>query len=146
MNDTERFCTFTLLVSGAYKALRRAQEKYTRRLGLRSVHVACMLQLLGSGEGLSATELSRLCGVDRAQVSRVVGELERAGLLCEAAPGGKRRYRGSLLLTDAGREQAEAMSGIVSSKLAEVSAELRADEVETFYKVFRKIADKLENI
>ena len=34
MNDTERFCTFTLLVSGAYKALRRAQEKYTRRLGL----------------------------------------------------------------------------------------------------------------
>ena len=71
---------------------------------------------------------------------------ERVGLLREAAPGGKRRYRGSLLLTDAGREQAEAMSGIVSSKLAEVSAELRADEVETFYKVFHKIADKLENI
>ena len=105
-----------------------------------------MLQLLGASEGLSATELSRLCGVDRAQVSRVVGELERAGLLFKAAPGSKRRYRGSLLLTDAGREQAEAMSGIVSSKLAEVSAELRADEVETFYKVFRKIADKLENI
>ena len=105
MNETERDYEFSGLISAANKALRRAQEKYTRDFGLRSVHVACMLHLLSAPEGLSATELSERCGVDRAQISRVTAELEGAGLICEAAPGSKRRYRGSLTLTEPGNTQ-----------------------------------------
>ena len=81
MNETEKFYFFSGLVSRAYKSLRRAQEKYTREYGLRSVHVACMLRLLDAPGGLTASELSRACGVDRAQISRVVSELGAAGLM-----------------------------------------------------------------
>ena len=35
MDDTSRFYDFTMLISSAYKLLRRAQEKYTRLFGLR---------------------------------------------------------------------------------------------------------------
>lgn len=146
MNETERFYEFSGLVSAAYKALRQAQEKYTREFGLRSVHVACMLHLLGAPEGLSATELSERCGVDRAQISRVTGELERAGLICEAVPGEKRRYRGPLALTDTGREKAAQMNAIVAEKLAAVSAELNPYDVNVFYRVLRAVVAKLGEV
>ena len=146
MNETERFYEFSGLVSAAYKALRRAQEKYTREFGLRSVHVACMLHLLGAPEGLSATELSELCGVDRAQISRVVSELTERGLVCGTADGGRRRYRGSLCLTEEGKKTAAAMLGIVDEKLELVAAGLDAKELEIFYSVFGAIVERLENI
>ena len=146
MNETERFNTFVLLVSRAYKSLRRAQEKYTRAFGLRSVHVTCMLQLHAAESGLNATELSRMCGVDRAQISRVVSELEGAGLVRASEPGEKRRYRGVLELTERGREMAAGMDAIVSEKLDAVASGLDSADVETFYKVFRQIADRLDEV
>ena len=146
MNETERFYEFSGLIAAAYKELRRAQERYTREFGLRSVHVACMLQLLAAPEGLSATELSERCGVDRAQISRVSAELEREGLICEASPGAKRRYRGSLRLTGAGRAKAEAMSAIVDEKLSEVAAGLSEEDVSTFYAVLKTIVARLGEV
>lgn len=146
MNETEKFYFFSGLVSRAYKSLRRAQEKYTREYGLRSVHVACMLRLLDAPGGLTASELSRACGVDRAQISRVVSELGAAGLLEEAAPGEKRRYRGCLTLTGLGREKAEALRGIVVEKFQAVDEELDGEDVAAFYRVFNAVAEKLEDI
>ncbi len=146
LNETERYYEFSGLISAANKALRRAQEKYTRDFGLRSVHVACMLHLLSAPEGLSATELSERCGVDRAQISRVTAELEGAGLICEAAPGSKRRYRGSLTLTEPGREKAAMMNNIVAEKLSAVSGELDEHDVEVFYRVLRAIVERIEDI
>ena len=146
MNETERFNTFVLLVSRAYKSLRRAQEKYTRAFGLRSVHVTCMLQLHAAESGLNATELSRMCGVDRAQISRVVSELERDGLTGEASPGEKRRYRGRLRLTEAGERKAEAMNALVADKLNAVAGDLNPYDVQTFDKVLRQINERLEGV
>ena len=146
MNETEKFNEFTGLVSRAYKALHRVQERYMRDFGLRSVHVSCLLRLLDAPEGLSATELSARCGVDRAQISRVTAELERRGLICETAPGVKRRYRGSLMLTERGRAEAEELSSIVVEKLAAVSSSLDQEKVATFYEVFREIASQLGDI
>ena len=146
MNETEKFYEFTGLFSRVGKALRRAQEKYTRDFGLRSVHVFCLLRLLDAPGGLSATELSERCGVDRAQISRVTAELEGAGLICEAAPGSKRRYRGSLTLTEPGREKAAMMNNIVAEKLSAVSGELDEHDVEVFYRVLRAILERIEDI
>ena len=146
MDEIERFYEFTGLVSSSYKQLRRAQEKYTKEFGLRSVHVSCLLRLLDAPEGLSATELSARCGVDRAQISRVTAELEHWGLICETDPGVKRRYRGSLILTERGRAEAEELSGIVVEKLAAVSSSLDQAKVATFYEVFRERASQLEDI
>lgn len=147
MNETERFYMFTGLVAQANKALRRAQEKYTKLFGLRSVHVTCMLHLLGAPGGLSATELSELCDVDRAQISRVTAELLAQGLICETSPGGtKRRYRGALSLTERGEEQAKAMRAIVSEKLGNISDALNPEDVDTFYRVFREIVERIRDV
>ena len=110
-----------------------------RDFGLRSVHVSCLLRLLDAPDGLSATELSALCGVDRAQISRVTADLASRGLVCETAPGMKRRYRGSLTL-------ALEMREIVAEKLNAVSGGLDPDKLSVFYEVFHRIDDKLDGI
>ena len=66
--------------------------------------------------------------------------------MCEAAPGAKRRYRGSLTLTGEGSALAREMKGIVVEKLGAISGSLDEGKLATFYEVFHEIADKLEDI
>ena len=91
----ERFREFSGLVSRAEKALQRVKTENVKDYGLRGVHVSCLLALHERPEGLTATELASVCGVDRAQISRVTAELRGLDLVCEASPGPRRRYRGA---------------------------------------------------
>ena len=124
----ERFQTFSGLISRAEKALQRAKAENVRGYGLRSVHVSCLLALYEHEEGLTGTELAAVCGVDRAQISRVAAELTGMGLICEAAPGPRRRYRGALTLTEEGRELTAQIAPLVerSRKLERYYSERRA--------------------
>ena len=142
----ERFREFSGLVSRAEKALQRVKTENVKDYGLRGVHVSCLLALHERPEGLTATELASVCGVDRAQISRVTADLASRGLVCETAPGMKRRYRGSLTLTAAGRAQALEMREIVAEKLNAVSGGLDPDKLSVFYEVFHRIDDKLDGI
>ena len=54
MNDTERFCTFTLLVSGAYKALRTNVAFSLTEEACRTVLVTSAM----ASEGKSITALN----------------------------------------------------------------------------------------
>ena len=99
----DRFREFSSLISRTEKALQKAKAEYVRGYGLRGVHVSCLLALYERPEGLPATELASVCGVDRAQVSRVVSELTEMGLISGEAGGQRRRYRSPLLLSDEGR-------------------------------------------
>ena len=142
----ERFREFSGLVSRAEKALQRAKAENVRGYGLRGVHVSCLLALHERPEGLTATELASVCGVDRAQISRVTAELRGLDLVCEASPGPRRRYRGALELTEEGRAAAAEMAGIVDEKLQRVSGDIPPEELTVFYRVFGAIVERLEKL
>ena len=140
---SERFREFSGLISRAEKALQRAKAENVRGYGLRGVHVSCLLTLLEQGRGLPASELAALCGVDRALVSRIASELMGHGLIREAAPGPRRRYRGALELTQEGRETAEEMSAIVDEKLQRVSGDIPPGVLSAFSRVLGTIEERL---
>lgn len=142
----ERFREFSGLVSRAEKALQRVKTKNVKDYGLRGVHVSCLLALHERPEGLTATELASVCGVDRAQISRVTAELRGLDLVCEASPGPRRRYRGALELTEEGRAAAAEMAGIVDEKLQRVSGDIPPEELTVFYRVFGAIVERLEKL
>ena len=143
---SERFREFSGLISRAEKALQRAKAENVRGYGLRGVHVSCLLALHERPEGLTATELASVCGVDRAQISRVTAELRGLDLVCEASPGPRRRYRGALELTEEGRAAAAEMAGIVDEKLQRVSGDIPPEELTVFYRVFGAIVERLEKL
>ncbi|HIS16376.1 MAG TPA: MarR family transcriptional regulator [Candidatus Scatomorpha merdavium] len=142
----ERFREFSGLVSRAEKALQRVKTENVKDYGLRGVHVSCLLALHERPEGLTATELASVCGVDRAQISRVTAELRGLDLVCEASPGPRRRYRGALELTEEGRAAAAEMAGIVDEKLQRVSGDIPPEELTVFYRVFGAIVERLEKL
>lgn len=142
----ERFREFSGLVSRAEKALQRVKTENVKDYGLRGVHVSCLLALHERQEGLTATELASVCGVDRAQISRVTAELRGLDLVCEASPGPRRRYRGALELTEEGRAAAAEMAGIVDEKLQRVSGDIPPEELTVFYRVFGAIVERLEKL
>ena len=142
----ERFREFRGLVSRAEKALQRVKTENVKDYGLRGVHVSCLLALHERPEGLTATELASVCGVDRAQISRVTAELRGLDLVCEASPGPRRRYRGALELTEEGRAAAAEMAGIVDEKLQRVSGDIPPEELTVFYRVFGAIVERLEKL
>ena len=142
----ERFREFSGLVSRAEKALQRVKTENVKDYGLRVVHVSCLLALHERPEGLTATELASVCGVDRAQISRVTAELRGLDLVCEASPGPRRRYRGALELTEEGRAAAAEMAGIVDEKLQRVSGDIPPEELTVFYRVFGAIVERLEKL
>lgn len=142
----ERFREFSGLVSRAEKALQRVKTQNVKDYGLRGVHVSCLLALHERPEGLTATELASVCGVDRAQISRVTAELRGLDLVCEASPGPRRRYRGALELTEEGRAAAAEMAGIVDEKLQRVSGDIPPEELTVFYRVFGAIVERLEKL
>lgn len=142
----ERFREFSGLVSRAEKALQRVKTENVKDYGLRGVHVSCLLALHERPEGLTATELASVCGVDRAQISRVTAELRGLDLVCEASPGPRRRYRGALELTEEGRAAAAEMAGIVDEKLQRVSGDIPPEELTIFYRVFGAIVERLEKL
>lgn len=142
----ERFREFSGLVSRAEKALQRVKTENVKDYGLRGVHVSCLLALHKRPEGLTATELASVCGVDRAQISRVTAELRGLDLVCEASPGPRRRYRGALELTEEGRAAAAEMAGIVDEKLQRVSGDIPPEELTVFYRVFGAIVERLEKL
>lgn len=142
----ERFREFSGLVSRAEKALQRVKTENVKDYGLRGVHVSCLLALHERPEGLTATELASVCGVDRAQISRVTAELRGLDLVCEASPGPRRRYRGALKLTEEGRAAAAEMAGIVDEKLQRVSGDIPPEELTVFYRVFGAIVERLEKL
>lgn len=143
---SERFREFSGLVSRAEKALQRVKTENVKDYGLRGVHVSCLLALHERPEGLTATELASVCGVDRAQISRVTAELRGLDLVCEASPGPRRRYRGALELTEEGRAAAAEMAGIVDEKLQRVSGDIPPEELTVFYRVFGAIVERLEKL
>ena len=142
----ERFREFSGLVSRAEKALQRVKTENVKDYGLRGVHVSCLLALHERPEGLTATGLASVCGVDRAQISRVTAELRGLDLVCEASPGPRRRYRGALELTEEGRAAAAEMAGIVDEKLQRVSGDIPPEELTVFYRVFGAIVERLEKL
>ena len=142
----ERCREFSGLVSRAEKALQRVKTENVKDYGLRGVHVSCLLALHERPEGLTATELASVCGVDRAQISRVTAELRGLDLVCEASPGPRRRYRGALELTEEGRAAAAEMAGIVDEKLQRVSGDIPPEELTVFYRVFGAIVERLEKL
>ena len=142
----DKFRRFSALVARADKALLRAKAMNVRSFGLRGVHVSCLLELLEHPEGLTSGELAGACGVDRAQISRLASELTEHGLIEGPGREVQRRYRGRLRLTDEGRAAATAMIGIVDDKLERVASGLSAEDLETFYRVFGTIVERLEQI
>ncbi len=136
------FDSFSTLVSSALKSLERLKSRYMERFGLSGTHTLCIRQLFEAPNGLTRTELANRLSIDRAQVTRIIGELLSEELVVEGK--GTSSYRKKCILTDKGKEIAAEINGIVSSINQFVSGDIPKESLTVFYETLYAICENLK--
>lgn len=138
----ERFELFTTTIGQIYKNLQRIKMQEMAEFQLKGTHVMCLFELNRNKEGLTVTQLSTLCGEDKAAISRTVSDLMNRGLITADS---EKKYRTPLLLTPDGQAIADRIDEMVSEAVLAGGAGLSEQERTTFYKTLTTISDNLKN-
>ena len=136
------FEAFSSLIGAAMKSLERLKSKGMGEFGLSGTHTLCMRRLYDAPDGLTRTQLATRCEVDRAQITRVIGELLAKGLVEEI--GGGSGYRKKCRLTEQGKMVTGEINDLVSRILSFVSGDIPPERLEIFYEILREICGNLK--
>lgn len=136
-----RFELFTTTITQIYKNLQKVKMQEMADLELRGIHVMCLFQLNRHPEGLTVTQLSNLCGEDKAATSRTVSDLVKKGLINTDK---EKKYRAPIVLTANGQDVANKIDKQAAQAVEVVGQGLTHEERETFYKALTTISDNLK--
>ena len=139
-----RFVRFSMETEALAKALQKYKNDCLERFGLRSMHLMTLWCLWRNKDGLTAGDLSRLCSVDKAFVSRVTGELGELGYVDRGEDRGRRSR--VLTLTSRGREIMKEIDGILRYSVERITDGVGREQLDVFYGVldrFRRNIDTL---
>jgi len=149
MNITaeERFFRFSIAMESITKKLQKFKNAKMSPYGLHSMHVMFLCALGKTSSGLTAGELSRLCGVDKAFISRTATDLRKKSLVeFSKGEGATRFYKKKMVLTENGKEIAERISGIVNDTVDRATTGISDEEFNVFYSVMEKLGGNLTDI
>ena len=135
----DRFEAFSTALFQITRCWNRIAGEEMKRYGLRG---SCGLYLTAVADrenGISAAELCRLCGKDKADISRAVTAMEKKGLL--ERRGGRRCL---WFLTEKGREVSEEIRSKAAAAVDYAGQELSPEERAVFYDAIASIAVHLE--
>lgn len=138
----DRFELFTTTITQIYKNLQRIKMQEMSGFELRGTYTMCMFELNRNPEGLTITQLSQLCGEDKAAISRTVSELVKRGLVTS---NNDKKYRAPLILTKEGKETACKIDTLASTAVEAGSNGLTTEEIKIFYKALTTISNNLNN-
>ncbi len=139
-----RYEQFAAAISCIYRDIQRIQRQEMARFGLKGAHAQCLLALSRHPQGIPAARLSDLCEKDKAAISRTVAELEQAGLVCREEKAS--RYRARLLLTQRGRDAAQAVDQIAARAVEQADSGMNEQERAVFYGILNRIAENLHTV
>ena len=140
-----RFKEFTKNISFAYKYIIKIKSAAIREFGLKGSHVMCLFYVGEADNGLTATKLCKLCGEDKAAISKSLSALLELGYV-ELENDENKKYRSKYYLTKSGEMVKDALDVKIADVVADGGIGLTEEEREAFYSALQKIVDNLENI
>ena len=128
-----------------YHDIQKIERVEMAKYGLKGPHAQCLLVMNKYPEGITAARLCEACEKDKAAVSRILAELEEAGMVARENRNGS-RYRARLTLTEQGRIAAEAVVETARLAVERAGTGFSQEEREVFYRVLSIIAGNLHQI
>lgn len=138
-----RFEKFTYDINEIDLHWHRIASAEMKRYNLKGGTALYFTKLYKNPEGLTAAELGAVCGRDKADVSRDIGNLEKAGLVARLSAGG-RGYRAPIVLTEQGQEITQIIIRKASMAVEQVGQCLSDEEREIFYRALDKITANIQ--
>ena len=137
--ESVRFEKFTLLIYGIHKSINKIKFDLAPDLGVKSVHVFWVYELLLHPEGLTSAEIAAVSMVDRSLVSREIETLKREGYVTAEDSGKKRSYNARITLTEKGKELAEKIKSEAIRVQESADVGVTEEELESFYSTLEKL-------
>ena len=139
----DSFERFAQMLSNATKSLYRLKSRCMSRYGLSSTHTACLRKLYENKDGLTKSEISDSCGIDKAQITRIMGELTAKNYVEDDSS--EKTYNRKFFLTEDGIKITEEINKTVDDIVEYVNLDMSRDDIEHFYSVFEAINKKLKD-
>ena len=145
--EAQRFNQFIQLIDGIHKSVSKIKLAFAPHLGVKSVHVLWVYELMSHPEGLTASSLALRSRIDRSLVSREIEEL-RAGGYVEVSGGvGKRRsYNSRIRLTPKGEQLAQTITMRAMEVQAAADAGVSEQELIDMYRTLEKLSNNLSRV
>lgn len=140
----DRFESFTLLIAGISRSIRRIKTEEMAEFDLKSPHVSCLYYLYKE-DALTLKALGDICDEDKASLSRSIDYLEKRGYVVTSNKKGM-RYKAEISLSDTGRDVAKKVVEKIDGFLKNVGASLGEDGREALYSGLRTVYCDLEKI
>ncbi len=113
-----------------------AEEDFTTSIGFVLINI-------NSQEGIQATKIAPLMGLESRSLTRKLKTMEEKGLICRKPdPLDKRSVR--IFLTEEGKKKKEISFQAIREFNESIRSALSHGELETFFRVFRKINQVIE--
>lgn len=140
-----RFARFSLAISEIDRCWHKLAAEEMAKYELNSPHAVYLTTLSSFDDGITAAKLGELCCKNKADVSRMVGILEKKGLVRREAVGGN-LYRAKLLLTGEGKRAAEHVQQRAALAVELAGSGMTGDDREVFYRCLERIAANLQTL
>lgn len=138
-----RYEKFTSLILSINRSVQRIKSEEMAKLGLKGVHVNCLHYLGANPDGVSQSELVKLCCEDKAYISRAVAYMSELGIV-EERDGGK-KYNTLIRLTEHGQELVSQVAVMVDNAVRAGSDGLTDADRDVLYASLQKVSVNLEN-
>lgn len=141
----KRFEQFSSAFSSIYRYIQKIEREEMEKHGLKGAFAQYLMALHRHPDGMTASQLCEACDMNKAAVSRAIGEMEAAGLVCKKSES-ETSYRAPLFLTERGREIVQFVydRGIIAVEKG--GQGLSDDDRRAFYAALQLIAGNLQRL
>ena len=141
----DRFYKFCLMIDGIHKNINRLKVDLAPDLGVKSVHIFWVYELLLHSEGLTATELASKTMISRSLISREIEDLHREGYIdmLKTSHGKRKNYNSRIFLTEKGKNLARDISVYGNNIQLIADENITEEELTSFYATLEKLSDNL---
>lgn len=143
--ELERFEQFSYSIFEISRFWHQLTSREMEKHNLKGAHTLYMLNLYNYPEGISARELGRMCGRDKADVSRMMGSLEERELVIKEGSY-QRMYGGVYKLTEQGRRVTEDVRSRVKLVVDIVGRDMPEDARSVFYMALTRITENVRKL
>ncbi len=138
----DRFTRFSYAIFEISRCWHKLAAEEMEKEGLRGPYAVYLLAIWRARDGITAAQLSELCGRDKADVSRAVSFMEKKGMLTKEGSA----YRAVLRLTDAGRAVAERVCTRAAVAVEQAGQGFSEEQRAVFYQVLETITGNLKEL
>lgn len=146
--ESERFNQFVQLIESIHKSVNKIKLSIAPTLGVKSVHVFWLYELMAHPAGLTAATLAAKSKIDRSLISREVEELRERGYVEVAGGGGEKRknYNSRIRLTELGMNLAKTITAYAMAAQSAADAGIGEEELARFYATLEKLSVNLSQV